>query len=114
MCRSCVRKGRLGGRVLGRQNFPGTLWVKVREILKPVFLSTTPDGHEATELTCGAVRSNWPSQCLVSRFQEWPLPWRAQWVRRGLQTELRHLAFGAVRGTDEGFRVIHHVANRVN
>lgn len=27
VCRSGVRKGQLGGRVLGRQNFPGTLWV---------------------------------------------------------------------------------------
>lgn len=27
VCRSCVREGQLEGRVLGRQNFPGTLWV---------------------------------------------------------------------------------------
>lgn len=35
-----MRKGQLERRILGRQNFPGTLWVQVREI--------APEEHEAT------------------------------------------------------------------
>lgn len=47
-----MRKGQLEGRVLGRQNFPGTLWVQVRRL---------PQKNMRPQNTCvGPMESNWP------------------------------------------------------
>lgn len=49
-----MRGDQLEERVLGRQNFSRTLCLRVREILRPLFLSISPGGHETTGHMCGA------------------------------------------------------------